>query len=116
MSGGHKSVVEFVLWDGPKGFVKVWRKVVLEPREFYRHMLSTGGLQNPLVFLAISGAFYFILKVVVSGLPNAVNAFFLVCLAFIFGRVFCCSPASTFAKERGITKGPCAYVPMQGCP
>ncbi len=79
------SDVEFVLRDGPKGFVRVWRKVVLEPREFYRHMASTGGFESPLGFLAISGAFYFIFKVVVSGLPNAVNAFFLVCLAYIFG-------------------------------
>ncbi len=79
------SDVEFVFREGPKGFVRVWRKVVLEPREFYRDMPSTGGFENPLVFLVISGAIYFILKVVVSGLPNAVNAFFLVCLAVIFG-------------------------------
>ncbi len=57
----------------------------MEPREFYRDMPSTGGFENPLGFLAISGAFYFILKVVVSGLPNTVNAFFLVCLVVIFG-------------------------------
>ena len=41
------SDVEFVFRDGPKGFVKVWRKVVLEPREFYRDMPSTGGFENP---------------------------------------------------------------------
>ncbi len=79
------SDVEFVFRDGPKGFVKVWRKVVLEPREFYRDMPSTGGFENPLVFLVVSGVLYFILKVVVSGLPDAVNAFFLILLAYIFG-------------------------------
>ncbi len=79
------SDVEFVFRDGPKGFLRVWKKVVLEPREFYRDMPSKGGFENPLGFLAISAGFYFILEVVVSGLPNAVNAFFLVCLAYIFG-------------------------------
>lgn len=64
------SDVEFIFRDGPRGFVRVWRKVVLEPREFYPDMPSMGGFENPLVFLAISGAFYFILKVVVSDLPE----------------------------------------------
>ncbi|MFQ5850428.1 MAG: YIP1 family protein, partial [Candidatus Binatia bacterium] len=71
--------------DGPKGFVKVWRKVILEPREFYRNMPSTGGFENPLIFLGISGTFYFILKIAVSGLASAVNGFFLLSLAYIFG-------------------------------
>jgi len=79
------SDVEFVFRDGPKGYVRVWKKVVLEPREFYREMPSSGGFENPLGFLGISAAFYFIFEVVVCGLPNAVNAFFLVCLAYIFG-------------------------------
>jgi len=70
------SDVEFFFRDGPKGFVRVWKKVVLEPREFYRNMPSRGGFENPVGFLAISAAFYFILELVVSGLPNAVNAFF----------------------------------------
>ena len=54
MRGDYMSDVEFVFRDGPKGFVKVRKKVVLEPREFYREMPSTGGFENPLVFLAVS--------------------------------------------------------------
>lgn len=76
---------EFILRDGPKGFVKVWRKVILDPQEFYRDMPLTGGFENPLIFLGISAIFYFILKIAVSGLASAVNAFSLVCLAYIFG-------------------------------
>ena len=52
MRGDYMSEVEFVFRDGPRRFVKVWKKVVLEPREFYREMPSTGGFENPLAFLA----------------------------------------------------------------
>ncbi len=76
---------EFVFRDGPKGFVRVWRKVIMDPWEFYREMPSTGGFENPLIFLAISAIFYFLLRLAVFGLANAVNAFFLVSLAYIFG-------------------------------
>lgn len=76
---------EFVFRDGPKGFCKVWKMVILDPWKFYREMPSTGGFENPLIFLGISAIFYFILRISVFGLVNAVNAFFLVGLAFIFG-------------------------------
>ena len=76
---------EFVFRDGPKGFVRVWKKVILDPREFYREMPSSGGFENPLIFLGISAIFYFLLRIAVSDLVDAVNAFFLVGLAYIFG-------------------------------
>lgn len=76
---------EFFLKDGPKEFARVWKKVVLEPRDFYRQMPANGGFEGPLVFLGLSATFYFILKIIVTGLAGAVNAFFLVSLAFIFG-------------------------------
>ncbi len=76
---------EFVFRDGPKGFVRVWKKVVMEPREFFREMPSSGGFENPLIFLAISALFYFLLRIAVSDLVGAVNALFLVGLAYIFG-------------------------------
>ncbi len=76
---------EFTFQGGPKAFVQTWRKVMLEPRNFYREMPTSGGFQNPLIFLAISGALFFVLKVVVDGLVGGVNALFLVCLAYIFG-------------------------------
>jgi len=76
---------EFVFRDGPKGFVRVWRKVILDPWEFYREMPSSGGFENPLIFLGISAIFYFLLRIAVSDLVGAVNALFLVGLAYIFG-------------------------------
>ena len=83
--GGCMGDVEFVFRDGPKGYVKVWKRVILDPQGFYREMSSTGGFENPLLFLGISAALYFILKILVSGLVPAINAFFLLTLAYIFG-------------------------------
>lgn len=79
------SDTEFVPQEGPKGFVRVWKKVMLDPQGFYREMPSTGGFENPLIFLGICGCFYFILKIIVAGTPGAVNALFLVSLTYIFG-------------------------------
>lgn len=79
------SDTEFLPQEGPKAFILVWRKVMLDPRGFYREMPAAGGFENPLIFLGICGLFYFILKVIVSGLPDAINAIFLVALAYIFG-------------------------------
>ena len=76
---------EFVFRDGPKGFVRVWKKVILDPWEFYREMPSSGGFENPLIFLGISAIFYFLLRLAVFCLANAVNALFLIILAYIFG-------------------------------
>lgn len=79
------SDTEFLPQEGPKAFIRVWRKVMLDPQGFYRDMPSTGGFENPLVFLGICGLFYFILKVIVGGLADAINALFLVSLTYIFG-------------------------------
>ena len=58
---------------------------MLEPQLFYREMPVTGGFENPLIFLAICAAIYFILKIVVAGLPAGANAIFLIALTYIFG-------------------------------
>ena len=76
---------EFIHQEGPKGFYRVWKKVLLEPQAFYREMPGAGGFDNPLVFLGVSSLFYLILKILVSGLAEGVNAFFLVVLCYIFG-------------------------------
>ena len=79
------SEAEFVLQQGPRSFIKVWRKVMLDPRAFYSEMPGTGGFESPLVFLGICAAVHFILKLVVGGIAEAVNALFLIALAYIFG-------------------------------
>lgn len=79
------SDTEFRPQEGPKAFIRVWRKVMLDPQGFYREMPSTGGFENPLIFLAICGLFYLTLKVTVGGLANGINALFLVSLTYIFG-------------------------------
>jgi hypothetical protein len=79
------SDAEFIFQQGPKAFIQVWRKVMLDPRSFYRDMPASGGFQNPLIFLAICGALFFVLKVIVDGPVGGVNALFLACLAYIFG-------------------------------
>ena len=76
---------EFLPQEGPKAFVSVWRKVMLDPRGFYRDMPATGGFENPLIFLGVCGFVYFVLRVVVFGLPDAINTIFLIALAYIFG-------------------------------
>ena len=81
----NDSTNEFELKEGPKGLIQVWRKVMLEPREFYRQFPSHGGFEHPLVFLGLCAAIYFALKVIVIGLAGAINALFLVSLAYIFG-------------------------------
>lgn len=76
---------EFNIQEGPKAFVRVWRKVMLDPQGFFRGLASSGGFENPLIFLGICGLFFFILKIIVSGLAAGVNALFLVALTYIFG-------------------------------
>jgi hypothetical protein len=76
---------EFIPQEGPKGFVNVWRKIVLEPHGFFRDMPVGAGFENPLIFVAISGLLYFIFRLIVSGPPDAVNNLFLICLTYIFG-------------------------------
>lgn len=76
---------EFLPQEGPVAFVRVWRRIILDPQGFYREMPLSGGFENPLIFLAICGLVYFILKLIVGGLADAVNGLFLVVLTYIFG-------------------------------
>ncbi|MFQ5683108.1 MAG: YIP1 family protein [Candidatus Binatia bacterium] len=77
--------VEFLPRQGPKGFVRVWKKIILDPQGFYQEMPSSGGFENPLIFLAVCAFFYLALKVIVIGATSAINALFLVSLVYIFG-------------------------------
>ncbi len=79
------SDTEFLPREGPKAFVRVWKKVMFDPQSFYREMPSAGGFENPVIFLCICGVFYFILMMTVGDLANGVNALFLVTLTYIFG-------------------------------
>ncbi|MBI2358517.1 MAG: YIP1 family protein [Deltaproteobacteria bacterium] len=76
---------EFSFQQGPKAFVQVWRKVMLDSRGFYRDTPLSGGFENPLIFLALCVLVYFVLKVIVSGFADAVNALFLIALTYVFG-------------------------------
>src|SRR3989442_610929 len=76
---------EFLLQDGPKGFIAVWKKVMMVPHKFYREMPSSGGFESPLIFLGICALVYFILIVVVGGVVEALNSLFLLFLTYIFG-------------------------------
>ncbi len=76
---------EFIPPEGPKAFIRVWRRVMLDPQGFYREMPAIGGFENPLIFLGVCGLLYLFLKLIVGGLADAVNSFFLICLAYIFG-------------------------------
>ena len=76
---------EFLPQEGPAAFVRVWRRIILDPQGFYRDMPSGGGFENPLIFLGISALVYFLLKLIAGGVAEAVNGLFLVLLGYIFG-------------------------------
>jgi hypothetical protein len=76
---------EFVLQDGPKGLYRIWKKILFEPQEFYKERPAAGGFESPLIFAGVCGIFFLIMKITVAGLTDGVNAFFLVCLSYIFG-------------------------------
>lgn len=104
---------EFLLQKGPKAFVGVWKKVMLDPQGFYNEMPSAGGFENPLTFLGICGLFYFILRVVVGGLADAINALFLVSLTYIFGPGILMLTAQFIFRGEGDYEGTlrvCAYA------
>lgn len=86
---------------------------MFDPQGFYREMPSTGGFENPLIFLAICGLSYVILKVIVSGLADAMNALFLVSLAYIFGPGILMLAAQFLFQGEGDYEGTlriCAYA------
>jgi hypothetical protein len=76
---------EFIPQEGPRGFVRVWRKIVAEPQNFYRELPLSGGFENPLIFLIICALVYFVVRIIVASLPEALNGFFLLTLSYIFG-------------------------------
>lgn len=47
---------EFNLDKPFESYIDVWRKVILNPRDFFSNMPNTAGYANPLVFLVISSA------------------------------------------------------------
>jgi hypothetical protein len=79
------SNAEFLPHEGPKAFFRAWKRVMVDPQGFYQEMPSTGGFENPLIFLAVCGFFFFVFKVIVAGLGGATNSLFLVSLTYIFG-------------------------------
>ncbi len=58
------------------GFVETWRRVITDPRGFFADMPHTGGIQEPLIFLAVCAAVYALGTVVVGhGIGSAVSSF-----------------------------------------
>jgi hypothetical protein len=79
------SDAEFFLQEGPKGFIRTWKKVMTDPRSFYHEMPASGGFENPLVFVVTCALVYFVFIVVVVGVAEALNSLFLLFLTYIFG-------------------------------
>lgn len=76
---------EFAPQEGPRGFLNLWKRIITDPQAFYQEMPRDGGFENPLIFVGICAGVYFVLRLIVSGAPDAVNTLFLICLAYIFG-------------------------------
>ncbi|MBI4527132.1 MAG: YIP1 family protein [Deltaproteobacteria bacterium] len=76
---------EFIAQEGPKAFIRLWKRVILDPQAFFREMPSSGGFENPLIFLGVCALIYLFLKLTVSGWVEAINALFLICLTYVFG-------------------------------
>lgn len=108
------SDTEFLPQEGPKAFVRVWRKVMFDPHGFYGEMPSSGGFENPLIFLGICGLFYLILKIIVSeSLTLAVLYFFLMVLAYLLGPGILMLVAQSLFQGEGDYEGTlrvCAYA------
>lgn len=108
------SDTEFLPQEGPKAFVGVWRKVMLDPKGFYREMPSTGGFENPIIFLSICGAIYLLLRMVVAEtLTLAIISFFLVVLAYVLGPGILMLAAQSLFQGEGDYEGTmrvCAYA------
>jgi len=105
---------EFLIQEGPKGFVRVWKKVMLDPQGFYAEMPSSGGFDRPILFLSICGAIYVLLKVVVADtvILGSVS-FFLVVLTYVLGPGILMLVAQTLFQGEGDYEGTmrvCAYA------
>ena len=104
---------EFVFQEGPKGFYRVWKRVMLEPQEFYKEMSAVGGFENPLIFVGICEVVFLTLKLVVSGFTDTVNALVLVSLSYAFGPGILMLVSQFIFKGEGDYEGTlrtCAYA------
>jgi hypothetical protein len=105
---------EFIPQEGPKGFLAVWKRIITEPQGFYGEMPSNAGFDKPIIFLAICGAIYLILKILVAEtLILAVVSFFLVVLAYVLGPGILMLVAQTLFQGEGdyeATVRVCAYA------
>lgn len=108
------SDAEFVLEEGPKGFLRLWKKIVTDPHAFYREMPPSGGLDKPLFFLGICGAIYLLLRIIVAEtMILATLSFFLVVLAYVLGPGILMLVAQTLFQGEGDFEGTmrvCAYA------
>ena len=105
---------EFLPQEGPKGFLRVWKKIMTDPQGFYREMPSSGGFDKPIFFLAICGVVYLLLRVIVAEtMTLAVVSFFLVVLAYVLGPGILMLVAQTLFQGEGDYEGTvrvCAYA------
>lgn len=105
---------EFLLQEGPKGFLNVWKRIVTDPQGFYREMPTTGGFDKPIIFLGICAAIYLLLRVLVAEtIIVAMVSFFLVVLAYVLGPGILMLVAQTLFQGEGDYEGTvrvCAYA------
>lgn len=108
------SDAEFFFQEGPKGFIRVWKKVMTDPQQFYREMPSSGGFDKPISFLAICGAIYLLLRVLVAEtMTLAAISVFLVVLAYVLGPGILMLVAQALFQGEGDYEGTlrvCAYA------
>lgn len=77
---------EFSFREGPRGFLRLSRRILLEPRAFYAEMTPSDGFEAPLVFLSICMGVYLLFRLIVSDtLSAALGSFLLAVLAYLLG-------------------------------
>jgi len=105
---------EFLPQEGPKGFIHVWKRIIMDPQGFYREMPSMGGFDKPLIFLGICAAIYLVLRILVAEtMILAMVSFFLVVLAYVLGPGILMLVAQTLFQGEGDYEGTvrvCAYA------
>lgn len=93
----------FALKDGPKSYWRVLKKVMTDPRGFFRGLALQRGYPQPLGFLTISSLVYFIMLLAVSTPGVAVGGLFVVILTYIVG------PCSLMLACRYLFEGQGSY-------
>lgn len=89
------------------GFVEAWRRVVSDPRGFFSDMPQVGGLQEPLVFLAVCAALNALGTLLVGwSLGGAISAFVWVIVA-----AFVAAAALTLVAQH-LFEGRAGFEPM----